>query len=313
MSRLLYNLFLGTGGDKLAWRLASGRLRILCYHGICADRLAGEAWLPDFFVTASAFRQHLTYLRDHHATVLPLSEAARRLQEGSLPPGAVSITFDDGYANNLYEAQPLLQEFGLPATVFLSSSYMQSGEFFPFLKCKLIRLAQPGTSLPAYKSTPLDRLLEQADPLWESVRTGITRDQSDTLRPLNIEEVSRIDTRLMELGAHSDTHCILRNESRPRRDEEIRRSISRVAEWSGGPVRVFSYPNGQRGDFDRADKDTLRSEGIAAAVSGIAGANGRGADVLELRRYPVGLYHDKTAFWAEISGIRSAVRSATRR
>jgi hypothetical protein len=77
----------------------------------------------------------------------------------------------------------------------------------------------------------------------------------------------------------------------------------------GRPVRLFAYPNGQRRDFGPCDQETLRVEGIEAAVTGIAGANSAGADVLALRRYPVGMYHDELGFRAELSGIRSAYKS----
>jgi len=137
--RFLYSSFSKTGSDRLVWKLDPSRLRILCYHGICEDRLSKEAWVPRFFVTASAFEKHLQYLR-HNARVLPLREAVTRLRDGSLPPRCVSLTFDDGYANNLELAYPLLRKYDTPATIFLSSSYMESGDFFPFLKLKLIQL-----------------------------------------------------------------------------------------------------------------------------------------------------------------------------
>src|SRR5262245_24984674 len=116
----VFEFFSRAGGDRLVWGLDRHRLRILCYHGVCDDHLAGQPWVPDFFVTASAFERQLQYLR-RHARVLPLDEAARKLREGTLPPQAVSITFDDGYANNLHLACPLLVKYGLPATFFLSS------------------------------------------------------------------------------------------------------------------------------------------------------------------------------------------------
>jgi peptidoglycan/xylan/chitin deacetylase (PgdA/CDA1 family) len=308
----VFEAFCRTGGDRLVWGLDRHRLRILCYHGICDDHLVGQPWLPDFFVTASAFERQLRYLR-RHARVLPLDEATRRLRDGTLPPQSVSITFDDGYANNLYLACPLLVKYGLPATFFLSSAYMESGEFFPFLKLNLIRLHGAPKSLLDYKSNPIDRVTQEADRWWPMVRQRLSDSQLATLRPLSVDEVRRIDSPLIELGAHSHTHCILSNETAARRQHEIQISIGRVAQWTGRPVRLFSYPNGQRGDFGEIDKQALRAAGIAAAVSGIAGANGRRSDLLELRRYPVGIAHDNAGFCAEVTGFRTALlRSAGR-
>src|SRR6266571_4093146 len=108
----LYKSFARISGDRLVWKLSSDRLRILCYHGVCDDSVARESWVPSYFVTRSAFEFQLQYLR-RWASVLPLSEAVRRLRAGSLPPHAVSITFDDGYANNVHLALPLLERYGM--------------------------------------------------------------------------------------------------------------------------------------------------------------------------------------------------------
>lgn len=314
MKRLISRALQGMGIERVAWHWNDPSLRILCYHGLCEDRLAAQAWMPGFFVTASAFRRQLEYLKKT-AAVLPLSEAVVRMQNGSLPRRAVSITFDDGYANNLHLAAPLLAEYALPATVFLSSAYMESGELFPFLKVKLIQSKigreLPPAALPEYKTAPIDQLLEAAGRWWPRVKDTLSQAQIDTLRPLTVAEVRALDGALIELGAHSHTHCILRNETRERREMEILTSIAKVGEWAGRPARLFSYPNGQRDDFAASDKEVLKRRRIQCAVSGISGTNGAAADLLELRRYPVGLYHDETAFRAELTGFRTAWRTLT--
>ena len=300
------------------WRLGPKKLRILCYHGICADALEGEPWVPDYFVTQSAFERQLQYLQ-RHADLLPLSQAVACLKDGSLSPRCVSITFDDGYANNLELAYPLLKKYRAPATVFLASAYVESGEIFPFLKLKLIELSgrvggksswPPPLEYPSY---PLDLVVQSAAPWWAEIRAHLSEDQHRTLRSMNIEEVKSADLEWIEFGAHGHTHCILKNESRERRREEIQTSIDKVRQWIGRPVRLFSYPNGERGDFDESDKDVLRASGIQAAVTGIGGANTSDSDLLELRRYPVGLWHDESVFPAEITGFRNALLTARRR
>ncbi|HJZ96125.1 MAG TPA: polysaccharide deacetylase family protein [Candidatus Solibacter sp.] len=312
MKRFVFNSFSKSGGDQLLWKLSGHRLRILCYHGICEDRLAVQPWMPHFFVTATDFQKQLEYLL-RSACVLPLHDAIIRLRDGSLPPRSVAITFDDGYANNFHLAYPLLQKYRLPATIFLSSAYMVSGEIYPFLKLKLIRLHMKSRlaadALPEYKSSPLDLVVERAERWWPEVREALAADQLQTLRPMTIEEVKAMTSPLIEFGAHTHTHCILKNESRERREEEILTSIQKVAEWTGSPVRLFSYPNGQSGDFGQIDKNALRAQGIEAAVSGMGGANSAASDRFELRRYPVGMFHDDIIFRAEVSGFRNVLNT----
>jgi peptidoglycan/xylan/chitin deacetylase (PgdA/CDA1 family) len=308
----LYKPFLSFGADRLVWKAIPGRLRILCYHGVCEDRFADEAWLPDYFVSESAFVQQLEYLRQC-AHVLPLGDAIQRLRDGSLPERAVSLTFDDGYANNLFLAYRLLTQFQMRATVFLSSAYVESGELYPFIKLRLVHM-YGGTgceNAPEYKSRPLQEVADWLNERWPEVRGGLTEDQIRTLRPLTVREVQEADLDFIEFGGHTDTHCILRNETAERRKDEICCSIRKVMEWTGRPVRLFSYPNGERGDFAETDKQTLREKGIRAAVTGIAGANGSDADLLELKRFPVGLYHGSSGFRAEVTGFRSVVLGAS--
>ena len=134
-----------------------------------------------------------------------------------------------------------------------------------------------------------------------------------TLRPLTVEEIGAVDSQVIEFGAHGHTHCILGQETRKRREEEIRTSVDKVSQWVGRRARLFSFPNGQRQDFNQSDKAALREAGVEAAVSGIAGANGRGCDLLELRRYPVGIHHTELSFRAEVTGLRSALLTVSGR
>lgn len=61
---------------------------------------------------------------------LPLEEFVRQLEESTLPPNAVSITFDDGYLDNLEAALPALSDAGVPATVFVASGFTGAREFW---------------------------------------------------------------------------------------------------------------------------------------------------------------------------------------
>ena len=62
--------------------------------------------------------------------VIPLADVVSGLEDGRLPPAAVAITFDDGYADNHRNALPVLQRLGLPATFFVASSYLDGGCMF---------------------------------------------------------------------------------------------------------------------------------------------------------------------------------------
>lgn len=96
-------------------------LRILTYHRV-NDRHPGDR----MSVHPLAFREQMEVLAATGRPVLPLEEALARLRSKAdpLPRGAVSITFDDGYRDNLEFAAPTLARLGFRATVFLVTGRM---------------------------------------------------------------------------------------------------------------------------------------------------------------------------------------------
>jgi len=104
-----------------AWR--QRRLLILCYHGVA--RFDEHEWDASLYVTAERLRQRMELLRQEQCTVLPLAEAVSRLQSGTLPPRAVTITFDDGYQDFYFVAFPVIESFGFPVTLYLTTYYVE--------------------------------------------------------------------------------------------------------------------------------------------------------------------------------------------
>jgi peptidoglycan/xylan/chitin deacetylase (PgdA/CDA1 family) len=277
---------------------------------VCADHLAAEPWVPPFFVPRTAFDQQMAYLR-RHASILPLSEAIARLSQNDLPDHAVSVTFDDGYANNLHMAYPVLKKYSVPATVYLATAYITSGDLFPFDRVRLMDAAQQcrGASVYErvidYRHSPIDVVFERLERCWRDLRLAVSDEQYETLRPLRREETQEFDPDMIEFGAHTHHHCILSNESPDRRTWEVRESVTHASALAGRPISSFSYPNGQPGDFGEQDKHVLQRADIRAAVTTTAGTNAAGCDALELRRYSIGLLHTRPAFAAEVTGMRA--------
>jgi peptidoglycan/xylan/chitin deacetylase (PgdA/CDA1 family) len=115
-----------------AWRELRGHwppLRdapaILMYHRV--DEPPWDPW--GLCIPPALFRDQLRELR-RRRTIVSMEQLADGLQAGNVPPKATALTFDDGYADNIRIAAPILEEFGAPATFFLTSGFVSGGERF---------------------------------------------------------------------------------------------------------------------------------------------------------------------------------------
>ena len=80
-------------------------------------------------VTPEHFAEHLAVL-PRLGRVLPLRQAALALRDGRLPRRGIVVTVDDGYADNLYSALPLLERYDVPATIFVTTGGIGSRREF---------------------------------------------------------------------------------------------------------------------------------------------------------------------------------------
>ena len=92
---------------------------VLMYHRIA--RAAADPW--DLCVWPEHFESQLRVLREF-ADVVPLKDIHAELGAGRRTRPVVAVTFDDGYADNLYAAKPVLEEHDIKATVFLATGYL---------------------------------------------------------------------------------------------------------------------------------------------------------------------------------------------
>jgi peptidoglycan/xylan/chitin deacetylase (PgdA/CDA1 family) len=104
-----------------AIRLLRPKPVILMYHRVAEPKI--DPW--GSAVSAAHFDDQMALLRASR-TVMPLAELVDRYKRNVLPRDAVAVTFDDGYVDNLANAKPILDRYGLPATLFLATGTVGS-------------------------------------------------------------------------------------------------------------------------------------------------------------------------------------------
>jgi len=140
----LHALARGAALSRKPFSLRCG-LRILMYHSVGSFVYGDNLGLHT--ISEKRFRQHLDVLSDmRSAPLLPLLISENEL--------SVAITFDDGYADNLHIAAPLLAERGIPFTVFVTTDFIRNNEPGFLSPGELKQLAQiPGVHIGSHGRT----------------------------------------------------------------------------------------------------------------------------------------------------------------
>lgn len=137
-------------GARLGQRTTGTNRLILLYHRVADVR--PDPW--GLSVSPARFMEHLEVLSRSGFKCLRLRDLVRLLQDGTLPRRAVAITFDDGYADNLYAAKPLLERTDTPATVFVVTG--ATGRAREFWWDELAGLLLQPDRLPAHLTLAVD-------------------------------------------------------------------------------------------------------------------------------------------------------------
>ncbi len=258
---------------------------VLLYHRVAdvADDRLGLAVHPERFAAQMAELAA-------RGTVVPLSAAP--------PPGTVSVTFDDGYADNLHQALPILLDHGLPATLFASTGHIARRRAFWWDEVGRLVHGAPrdagplrlgiganarvwpscGPEARAVAAVQIHQWLqakppEEIEALLRMLRVWAGRPADpapapEADRPMTVDELREFAAADgMQVGAHGRTHPSLAAVTATRQEEEIVGSREDLAAWLGRTPTTFSYPFGIPGcDLDREVTARVQAAGFTHAV-----------------------------------------------
>jgi peptidoglycan/xylan/chitin deacetylase (PgdA/CDA1 family) len=122
---------------------------VLMYHRIADVDI--DPW--QLSVSPGNFEAQIAFLKSYY-NVISLTDLVSQLYEKKLKKDAVCITFDDGYADNYYQALPILKKYNCPATFFIAGSYIDSRMLFWWDELEEIFLGS--RKLPAELSLVID-------------------------------------------------------------------------------------------------------------------------------------------------------------
>lgn len=188
------------------------------------------------------FEQHLQAIA-RIGTPLALRDVASALAMGHVPRRAVVLTFDDGYADNLHVALPLLERYGMPATIFVTTGNY-GGEFW------WDRLARMAAAIPGDLEATAARLERLDDDSREAALQELEQRHAPwggkpLHRALTESELEQLaSSPLIEIGAHTESHQVLTSLPPELQRDEIAGCRMKLEALLGRPVLAFSYPHG---------------------------------------------------------------------
>ncbi len=277
---------------------APARLTIVRHHRVYPD---GHRPLYHLGVGERVLAGQLDMLRALDLAPLTVSEGLARL--ASERSGHwVALSFDDGYADNVELALPLLRASGARATFYLTAGLMDErrAPWWDELAYLLESTAAETLEAAASGATPLPLSGREARrralrSLLPALRLEPER-QRETLARLREtlavgepapcalatwDQAARLAEAGMELGAHTLSHPFLSLLPRADQEREIRGSIELIERRLGLAPRGLAYPGG---DHDASSVALAEAAGLAHAVTTRAGDNGPAAPRFELRR-----------------------------
>lgn len=275
---------LGTlGGYNLARALTATEPKILMYHRF-TKTADGHA------VSESTFEKQVLLIKRNFNPMTLAEMAAVQQTGGKLPRHAVVITVDDGYKDFYEIAYPLLKHYGVPATFFVTTGFINKDVWlWPDQVTWILnnKTVTAGALQVAEHSIDLDRPQAQ---VWQNVvnvflsvpnqdrllglenlakRCGVVLPKTvpEKYAACDWEQLKEMQDAGIEIGGHTVSHPSLGHMAPAEAQWELEQCMRTLRERLGDRSRTFCYPNGQPGDYSDTVKELTRAAGFTAAVT----------------------------------------------
>ena len=296
------------------------RLRVLVYHRV--DEPSAEPDLDPGLISATPeeFREQMLLLARRYNCVSLSTVLAAQRGEADLPPGAVLITFDDGYLDFAANAWPIMRELGLPAVLFVPTAFPDqehgTGFWWDRLYSGLSRATDRIVRLPdlgdfeiadhAGRKTALKACKQHVKSLhhgeamdWVESALGSVADVPSIDRVLSWEELRQLASEGLDVCPHGHIHALCTRLTTDELKEDLATSQSIMRSEMGEDVctSVIAWPaNACSNEVCNIARDL----GFEMGFGGIRGVTPVPAsDALDVMRVPV-LRYQRELFRAQL-------------
>jgi len=275
--------------SKLIFR---NKLRVLYYHRI-------NNFNYPLSIDPSIFEKQIRYLTSEY-NIITQTEYLRILENRTRIKNGLLITFDDGYKDNYTYAYPILTKYSVPATIFLTTDFIDGKmwmwqDIFRYIinntpnRRKLIkfgsleftldtedeaeRLNARRTFYAYFKDFPYKKRIEKLKTLATILDVNVPKRPPEKFAPLSWDDIRDMSKHNIEFGAHTCSHEIMSKITSGDGLYEALQSKNRIETELQSGIFTFAYPNGQTDDLSKETRSLLKKCGFKLAFTTIQGMN----------------------------------------
>jgi len=318
---------------KFLRRYRPESLLIIMYHRFRADDDKG------YVLKQSDFRKQMAYITRNFAVVALEDYLSLPPQSRKRLKNPAALTIDDGYRNFYRYAFPVLQQFSIPATIYVPVNFIEQGGWMWQDRNKyiLVNAGKKTFSLEwqgvahRFETGAFEALMKSMDTAYAlsmSLPLAMREDFSNALaraagvslpekpaaefEPLSWDDLREMEKYGVHIGSHTMNHEILTRVESERLAHELRGSRQILEDRLGHQVQGFCYPNG---DFNAAVVKAVEESGYRYAVTTQGGLNEVSTPLMRLKREaaPEDASLASIEYCCYVSPLRSQIVSSVRK
>lgn len=294
--------------------LKKNHFKIFLFHGVIKKNSFKVRNYNSKHILEKNFYKILKKIKKH-GNILPLKDICKMIKSGiNLPQNTYAITFDDGFENNYSVAAPILVDLKIPASFYFSSEFIENNSmsWIDKIEYALEKIKSGQVYLPTSKKKynffdvkskiTLLKLIRKK--LKKNFNINLDHFVNDFYDQLRLKKINQLDTQidqkinwlkvkklsnesLFDIGGHSHRHLSFGSLTRNEIKSEISKSVSLFNKKANLILDQYSYPEGQKIDFNNFVIYTLKQKGIKICPTAISGINNFNTSFFHLKRIQI--------------------------
>ena len=272
---------------KLIGSRWKGKGAILMYHRVLPDEQIKEDLDIGLAISCSNFEKQIKMLKSKYK-IYSMDEFIDNLKKGK-NEFILTITFDDGYKDNLLHALPVLEKFEVPAIIYITTNFLkQNVDLWWYELMETIQnrstisfnyekqnfdfiLKNQKQKFSAYNNLRKTFLKLRIDKQIELLKiiTGTKKRKNYSKICLNQEEVKILDNNnLITIGSHGHNHLNFKILSNEEIQYEINKSLEVLEGLLNHKIKHFCYPYGGKNQASVREYNIIEKANFDSAVTG---------------------------------------------